>query len=153
ESRKLAKELGIDDILVYAGYLAHSRSVEWLRRADVLWMTVGRQEGAETISTSKLFEYFGSRKPILGLLPEGAARSALQRYRAAEIVDPNGIPEIAAAIERLYEKWVSKSLPAPPEDVVIQFDRVRLTKHLAKVLETSISETTQHSKAVSSALS
>ena len=152
ESRKLARELGVDEVLEFEGYLAHSRSVERLRGADVLWMTVGRREGAETISTSKLFEYFGSRKPILGLVPDGAARSALERYRAAEIVDPNGIPEIAAAIERLYEKWISKSLPAPPEDVVIQFDRTKLAERLAEVLESSIRETSQHVKLVSSAL-
>lgn len=152
ETRELAWELGLEEVLEFEGYLPHSQAVERLLRADVLWMTVGRREGAETISTGKLFEYFGSRKPILGLVPEGAARSALQRYSAAEIVDPYGIPEIAAAIERFYGKWVSKSLPAPPEDVVIQFERTRLAKRLADVLEETIRETSQQAKAVSSAL-
>ena len=39
-------------------------------------MTVGNGTGQELISTSKLFEYFGTLKPVLGLVPEGAAKDA-----------------------------------------------------------------------------
>lgn len=135
---QLARDLGIESLVRYAGYLPHDELVQHLLAADVLWMTIGRQEGAETISTSKLFEYFGTRKPILGLVPRGAAREALTEYGAAEIVEPDSVPEISAAIERLYDAWENGELPAPAETMVERFDRRGLTDRLQQLLESVV---------------
>ena len=137
-SVKLAKELRLGEILRFAGYKPHDEVIGHLVDAHVLWMTVGRREGAGMISTSKLFEYFGTRKPILGLVPEGAARAALEKYSAGEIVDPHAVPEISRAIERLYEQWADGKLPVPAEAVVQRYDRRNLTKRLAEVLESAV---------------
>ena len=135
KSVRLAGELRLADVVRFEGYRPHEAVIDLLLSADALWMTVGRREGSATISTSKLFEYFGTRKPILGLVPEGAARTALEKYSAAEIVDPYTVPEISSAIERLYERWASGTLPEPSESVVQRYDRRNLTKRLAEVLE------------------
>lgn len=137
---KTARSLGIESLVRHTGYLPHIELVGHLLAADALWMTVGRQEGAETISTSKLFEYFGARKPVLGLVPMGAAREALARYGAAEIVEPDSVAEISAAIERLYDAWETGGLPEPDEDVVMQHDRVRLTRALHELFESVVAE-------------
>ncbi len=135
-----ARELGIESLVRHTGYLPHDELVQHLIAADVLWMTVGRQEGAETISTSKLFEYFGARKPVLGLVPRGAAREALEGYGAAEIVEPDSVAEISAAIERLYDAWENGVLPAPNEEDVLQYDRIRLTRRLHRLFESALEE-------------
>ena len=137
---ELARELGVDSAVRYVGYLPHDELIGQLLAADALWMTVGRQEGAETISTSKLFEYFGTRKPVLGLVPRGAARDALTRYAAAEFAPPDAVPEISAAIGRLYDAWTDGELPRPSEEVVHGYDRLHMTGRLAELFESILEE-------------
>lgn len=139
-ARELIKLLNLEAIINHTGYLPHDEVIAHLCRSDVLWMTVGRSDGAETISTSKLFEYFGARKPILGLVPSGAARDALAEYGAAEIVAPEAIPEISNALERLYEAWRADLLPRPPEEVIRRYDRVELAAKLGRTFDEVLSD-------------
>lgn len=131
-------ELDLDDVVDYRGYLPHRESVKRLQAADVLWLTVGKRPGSETISTGKLFEYMGARKPILGLVPSGAAADALIRYEASVVVEPEDTEAIAAALESLYDAWRSKSLPEPDETFVSTLDRSRTAGALARVLLSTV---------------
>ena len=127
--------LNLQDVVTYTGYVPHSRAVAFQRAADVLWMTIGSRPGAEGISTSKLFEYMGSRKPILALVPPGTARRALEPYRAAMIANPEDVPAIATAIGALFSQWQSGALDTPDEAYVQQHDRRHLTGMLAACLD------------------
>lgn len=134
----LVKTLNLEDVVQYRGYVTHQESVERLRHADVAWMTVGNRPGNESVSTGKMCEYIGARKPILGLVPEGAAQEVLERYEAVEIVDPDDPEAISAALESLYERWRTKSLPTPDEEFASTFDQSRLAGRLAKVLHSTL---------------
>lgn len=130
-SKQLIHDLGLDDVVRLVGYVEHREAVAYLRGADVLWMTVGRRPGAESISTSKLFEYFGARKPILALVPQGAAQQALQGHEAAYVTPPDDVPAIAEALRQLYAAWAEGRLPEVDSGFVEQFDRRRLAGVLA----------------------
>lgn len=130
--------LNLEDVVTYTGYESHRRAVAFQRAADVLWMTIGTRPGAEGISTSKLFEYMGSRKPILALVPPGTARRALEPYRAAMIADPEDVSAIATAISALFSQWQSGALDTPDEAYVQQHDRRHLTGMLAACLDESL---------------
>ena len=134
----LAARLGIDDLVRYVGYVVHEEAVAQLQAADVLWMTIGKRPGAEGISTGKLFEYFGTRKPILALVPGGAACEALRPYGAACIVEPDDVAAIAQSILSMFTQWQAGTLPTPNESYVQQFDRRRLAGQLAACLSRSI---------------
>ena len=131
----IIERFNLSSVVRRTGYLPHSEVISHLQRSDVLWMTVGRCKGSETISTSKLFEYFGARKPVLGLVPMGAARQALEQYGASEIAEPDSVSEISAAIERLYDAWDEDRLPMPDASVVDQFDRRHLTQKLGMLFD------------------
>lgn len=131
-SKDLANELGISELITYVGYVPHDEAVDYLRSADILWMTIGRQPSEETVSTSKLYEYMGTRKPILGLVPEGPAKRTLNRYGAAVAVHPESVDGIGEALCSLLELWSSGTLPVPDETFIAQFDRRELTADLAK---------------------
>ncbi len=137
-SLQLIERLGIEDLVRYEGYVAHAAAVAFQQAADVLWMTIGKRPGAEGISTGKLFEYLGTRKPILALVPPGAARTALEPYGAASIVEPDDVGAIAQAMMTLYDCWRTRQLPQPNESYVNQFDRRRLAGALAGCFMRSI---------------
>lgn len=134
-SQELIRRLGLDDVVRCVGYLPHEDAVRQLVEADVLWLTVGRQEGEEMISTGKLFEYLGARKPILGLVPEGAARRTLEASGAGVVVDPDDVAGIAEALDTLVDAWERDALPQPDPSFVERFDRRSIARSLASLLD------------------
>lgn len=137
-SLQLVEQLGLDGLIRYEGYVSHETAVAEQLAADVLWMTIGKRPGAEGISTGKLFEYMGTRKPILALIPPGTARDALLPYGASTIVEPDDLPAIESAILSLYDAWEKGALPQPNESHIRRFDRRHLAGQLAAYLSQSV---------------
>lgn len=136
--RRKAKRWGLDDLITDHGYLPHRETVELLQRSDALWMMVGNARNADTISSGKLYEYFGTRKPVLVSVPEGALRSDAEKYGAAWITAPDDVEAIATAISDMYDQWKTHTLPRPDESFIQRFDRRQLTGELARVLAGSL---------------
>ncbi|WP_054683769.1 glycosyltransferase family 4 protein [Rhodothermus marinus] len=137
----LIDRLGLHDVVTLRGYLPHREAIAALKAADVLWLTVGEQPGAAGISTSKLFEYIGTRKPILALIPEGVGRQVLAEYGAAYLTPPHDVEAIVQALQRLYEDWKSDRLPSGNASIVARYDRRRLAGQLAALLEETLQQT------------
>lgn len=129
----LAKQLGIENMVRYEGYLPHNEAVQKLQEADVLWMTIGHQSHEDKLSTSKLYEYFGTHKPILGLVPDGDDASALRGYGAGWVIDPDDVKATVDAIEYYDQQWKKQNLPKPDPSFVEKYDRRILTRDLSKV--------------------
>lgn len=109
----LVSRLGLEDYVETLGYLSSVDAARRMATADVLWMTVGHQKRGDQIVTSKLYAYFGSRRPILGLVPPGAARDQLERYGAARLADPDDVRAAAHHLISLYDDWRNDRLPTP----------------------------------------
>lgn len=135
ENQKLINELGLKNYVIEYGYLEHDEVIKRIKSSDVLWMMIGNIKNADTISTSKLFEYFGSRKPILGCVPDGAAKQALLEYKASFITNPDYISEIKDKIKEIYSLYINKQLPKPDEEFVLKHDRKMLTKQLTTAFQ------------------
>ena len=133
-SVRLIHALGLQGVVSYKGYVPHREAVAFQCSADVLWMTIGERPGAAGISTGKLFEYMGARKPILALIPPGAAAAALEPYGAHWIVGPRDLGGIENALSDIYGGWTSGTLPLPDEAYVRRFDRRQLSGELARTL-------------------
>jgi len=132
ENKRIIKELNLTEYVKEHGYLEHSEVIKHLISTDVLWMMIGNISNADTISTSKLFEYFGTRKPILGCVPDGAARFALTEYGASFITYPDYINDIKETLIEIFNLFKKKKLPSPNEEFVLKHDRRLLTEHLTK---------------------
>ncbi len=139
-SRRLAERLGLEAVIRWEGYRPHAEVIAHLQAADVLWMTIGRRPGAEGISTSKLYEYVGARKPILALVPEGEAARTVRAYGAGWIAPPDDEGAIAAVLAEVVAAWEAGRLPEPVEDAVVRYDRRRLAGGLAQVLEACVED-------------
>lgn len=135
---KKAKRFGIGELVVDHGYQMHRNAVQMMIESDALWMMVGNTRNADTISSGKLYEYFGTGKPILVSVPDGALRRDAERYGAAWITDPADVDAIAIAIAEMYDRWKSQNPPTPDSRFIQQFDRRNLTSDLSRVLATSL---------------
>lgn len=136
EYQEMAREMGVDDRIVYCGYVEHHVAVAWVRQADVLWFNIGaRHKGYETVSPGKAFEYLGSGKPIVALLPENQIREILSGFDHTFIVDPDDHERLAAVLVDLTERHERGALPEGDREKISHYDRRQLTGDLARIFE------------------
>lgn len=140
ENKKLVKKLELQEVVKEYGYLNHREALSKLMSSDVLWMMVGYGRNADTISSGKLYEYFGTRKPLLVSVPEGALKAAATEYKASFITKPNDVEEIKRTILTIYEQYVKNALPVPDEEFIVKHRRDFLTELLTKQFQFSVKD-------------
>ncbi len=135
ENFPMIDALGLAEVVKVFGYLDHKSTVRYLMTSDVLWMTIGNGKGEDMISTGKLYEYIGSRKSILGLAPDGIAKTTILESGAGTVLNPDDVAGIKKAIIEYYELWEKNQLPEIPTEFAQNYDRVKLTGELARELQ------------------
>jgi glycosyltransferase involved in cell wall biosynthesis len=132
ENKRLIDKLNLQAYVKDYGYLEHKETIRRIVSSDVLWMMIGRGKSSDSISTGKLFEYFGSRKPVIACVPDGAAKIAAQEYGAAFVTEPDDIEQIKNAILKVHSMYRAGSLPQVNEDFVQKHRIDVLTEQLTK---------------------
>lgn len=140
ENRKLVKKLKLQDFVFEHGYLNHKHTIQKLLESHVLWLMLGEGKGYDTITPGKMFEYIGARKTILACVPEGAAKSVIEKAKLAAIVVSNNITEIQDALIKLNDLHINNQLPIPDEEFVEQYNRIDLTEVLTKQFQFHLKE-------------
>jgi glycosyltransferase involved in cell wall biosynthesis len=117
--RAAAQSAGIEDCVGVHGSVSHELSLRYQREADILLLVLWDDIREVGVYTGKLFEYAGSRRPILAVGCGAGVAAALVRERRLGIAatDP---AEIAAALKN----WIGQidrdgQVEAPPTDAVV----------------------------------
>jgi glycosyltransferase involved in cell wall biosynthesis len=132
ENMKLVKKLKLQEYVKEHGYLNHKDSLVKVMMSDILWIMVGKGRNSDTISSGKLYEYFGTGKPIIASLPDGALRTAAEEYGASFITEPDDIDAIKDSIRQSYKLYLENNLPQPNAEFVEKHRRDNLTEQLTK---------------------
>lgn len=140
ENKKLISKLKLEKFVVDYGYLNHLDVISKLKKSDVLWMMIGKGKNADTISSGKLFEYFGARKPIIACLPDGALKTLAIEYKASFISEPDDVQKIKENIINVYNLYRMNQLPEPNQEFVEKYRRDYLTELLTKEFQFLIKE-------------
>ena len=91
--------------------------------------------------SNKLFEYLGSGKPILAVIPsDGEAAKVIQTENAGIIVDPDNALKIQEAILNQIERFERGQLPSSSPGGYPHYHRRNLTRVLADVLNSCVGE-------------
>ncbi len=114
-------------------YEPHHQVIERMAGADVLLLTLAGLPGLELMVPAKLFEYLAVRRPVLGILPRGAASKIIEATSAGASVEPGQSQELA----RLLAAWL-EAPPPPPAAPPLAFDRRHLAGLLAQTLEQTL---------------
>jgi glycosyltransferase involved in cell wall biosynthesis len=132
---KTIEEYGLKEVTESKGYLSHKEGIEKLLESDLALLTVS--QSAPVISTGKIYEYFGAKKPILAIAPQdGEAAKLIQSIGAGKVVSPENISEIENAILSFYREFETGKLflKVNPEKTE-KYERKYLTSRLAKLFD------------------
>jgi glycosyltransferase involved in cell wall biosynthesis len=129
---QLIKRSGLEANVTEMGYVAHRESVGMLLASDVLWMTMSDDISAP----GKLYEYFGTKKPIIGLVPRHSqVERMLREYGAGITIPPDDTKNLTEAIIKLYHMWQRGGLPTKVDEAYVKsYDRRELTREMSRQL-------------------
>lgn len=111
----------------------YRQALQYQLDADVLLLVITPQ--ARGISTSKLFEYLATGRPILALSGPSVAAQLIDELEAGLVVAPDDVAGIQHALQTFYQKWQAGALPAQVRPEVARFDRRELTRQLAHIFD------------------
>lgn len=136
----LIQRLNLADMVTDYGYLNHKEAVQNLVKSDALILIMAEQPHAGAVTTGKMFEYFGSSKPILAMIPEGESAHLLKEYGSSFISGPADVTKTAENLLIMYSLWKNRSFPHPNTEFIKQFDRNILSEKLSDVVTNLIVE-------------
>lgn len=121
---------------VFTGYVDHKTNIKHLLDSDVLWLMIRHSKNPHLYATGKLFEYIGTGKPILALVPKnGAAAQILKDYKASFLVEPDDVEGIKNALIEIFELFKSDQIPQANPELINSLERKRLTQELIKIFQ------------------
>lgn len=144
EEKELSRQYGLNDITSITGYIDHSKSINFLKSADLLFLPLHNlpKSDLSSIVPGKAYEYLASGKPILAALPNGDAKSFIDSAGTGLFCDPTDVSSIENRIIEAFEAWQCESTPLKPNlRFIQQFERRNLTKRLAEVFRRSLETT------------
>jgi glycosyltransferase involved in cell wall biosynthesis len=98
------KDVGLAKFCRFFSYKPHNEIVAAMKRADLLFFIVPETSYAKGIPTSKLFDYIGAGKPILGIGPsDGDAADILRQTGAGVMAEAENETGLLNAIKQLFE--------------------------------------------------
>jgi glycosyltransferase involved in cell wall biosynthesis len=131
EDQHLVKTLGLQNDVVFHGYLEHKESVQKILSSDVLWFVLDN----DYQTPGKLYEYFGARKPILASIADGYTKQLIQETQASVCIPVHDLAAHEKALLEYFREFERKSLKRIPQVFAHKFDRLNLTGELARQFE------------------
>jgi glycosyltransferase involved in cell wall biosynthesis len=131
EDRQLVKKLNLQNAVFFLGYLPHKECIQCLVESDVLWFVIDN----DYQTPGKLYEYFGSRKPIIASLIDGYTKQVIEECGAAICVPLKDEKAHELAILDQFKRFEQKKLERIQESFSAKFNRLTLTAELAKQFE------------------
>lgn len=129
--RRLIRAYQLEEQVSDYGYVDHRTAVANLKQADLLWMISNFPEWHQQVKSSKLFEYMGSGKSILGLVHDGEEAQILKAYGAGIVGSLDSVETLAVQLGELFERWVNNSELTADPVFINTFDRRSLSSKLA----------------------
>lgn len=126
EDEEEVRHRGLGDVVRFEDALPHREAVQRLYRARLLLLMEQESDAGRLILPGKIFEYLRSGRPILGLVPNGAAWELIDRLDAGDCALPSD-PK-------------SGGEPSPLASIVIYMEYKRLRRESVRQSRSSSAE-------------
>ncbi len=139
--RNMIDKFGLDEITRVDPYLAHDEALGAMAAADALLLIVADVPGSNIMLTQKVFEYAAARRPIIGLVPDGAAKDFLQELNEGPVIHTTDSKSILRAVRSMLIDWEKNGRKTLPENPVLQkYERRNLTEQFCNVLDKAVTQ-------------
>jgi len=134
-----AEALDLTDIVQTAARKSYSEITSLQRQADAL-LILGRpstMSGYELFAAAKLFGYFKTGRPIIGVLPQDETRKILNHLGVGTVADVDSVQDICRVLGIIIENWSRGTLSAlvPDRKACEEYSSERQTATLVRALE------------------
>jgi len=127
------RRYGLEKIIVQKGFLPYSENLKLILGASVLLLVLHQGPEARSAMTNKIFEYLRTGRPVLALVPEGAAAELIRTTKAGLTAEPEDTEKIKENIKEMYGQYTSGKLSGASPETIKQFERKALTSRLAEI--------------------
>ncbi|MCX7696745.1 MAG: glycosyltransferase family 4 protein [Bacteroidales bacterium] len=136
---ELVDQYGLSSWIKFYPYVDYEQSLQAMVDADVLLLIIPRTPDNKGILTSKLFEYLGARRPILGIGPlDGDAAKVLEKTNAGYMVDYEEIELIKEKMINFFRSWQKDQDLTISLSNIEHYTRQNIAKKFAKVFDQTI---------------
>jgi hypothetical protein len=130
----MAREFSLQDIIVSHGFVTNSRAREVQKTFDLILATSEKVLGGEHYCLpSKVFDYVGINRPILGFVTPGIQRDFIVKSGLGVICDPDDERQALLALEELI--LVGRKF-CPNVDYLSSYHRRNIALNLASIFKT-----------------
>lgn len=136
--RETIAAAGLERYFTITGPVDYRQALQQQIDADLLLLVTAG--GATSVTTSKLFEYLVSGRPILGLTGRTPAAALIGELEAGMVVPPDDVAGITAALSSFHARWRAGQLPTRADRRVERFSRPHLTGELAALFDQLLSQ-------------
>jgi glycosyltransferase involved in cell wall biosynthesis len=113
--------------------VSYQKALQYQLDAEILLLVTPAEDIG--VSTSKLFEYLATGRPILALTGQSAAAQIVTQMNAGLVVSPDDAVGIQQALQGFHQQWQAGHLPSQVNPCIHQFDRRELTRKLAALFD------------------
>lgn len=130
---KSIEENGFKDKTEIISYLPHDKIVDYLYKADCLYLPLNNTPNAKGVLSGKLFEYLATNIPIIGIgHPKGDAAEIIKETKAGFMVGFDDKAGLTKALEIIFES--RNSSQEMFSNSRLKYSRKELTKSLVNIL-------------------
>ena len=131
-----AREYGIEDYVEELGRIPHAEAIALMTGADALYLPVSKGVYEVASIPGKLFEYLGSRRPVIVSSQAGSEVAQLiGKIGGAVRLEPDDSVGLANAIEQLCLSGPNAIFSARDDAALQRYTRSNLTRALARALD------------------
>lgn len=131
---KSIEEHGLNPYTTFIKYVPHAEVVRLQQKAQLQLLIINNTPNSRTIIPGKLYEYLGSKRPILAIGPKDSdSAHVVQLTKAGEVFAYDEKARLKAWLYEQYLSYLKKDLHISSTGIM-QFSRQRLAHQYAELL-------------------
>lgn len=137
EVMEMFRQSDLGSAIEVDGYMPHAESIRQLLLSDALLLVVDEVAESNEVVPGKVYEYIGSRRPVIAVAPERSAIADLiAETRSGYVAHQSNIGGIAEAFLKLYRDHETGARAlVPDEEAIDRYERRNVTRELAQLLD------------------
>lgn len=133
--REQVARFGLDDVTCFTGFVPHRDALRHQVGSSLLLLILHADRANPGVITGKIFEYLGSRRPILGLVPPNFEVARIIAEAGAGVaVDPSDSAGVERELLRSYTEFRSGASDAVRPSDLSSYERRAGARQLAGLL-------------------